>query len=246
MPTVSLFIPCYVDQLYPEAGLATASVLERAGCTVEFDRRQTCCGQPMANCGCASDAARLARRHLEIFRGKVTVSPSASCVGMVRHHYQDLGMTLDDEDRRTMANTFELTEYLVRVLGVTSLGARFPHKVAVHRSCHGLRELGLGSPSERTDGKVPSPAERLLAEVEGLTLLVPERQDECCGFGGTFAVGEDGLSARMGRDRCAQLAATGAEFATGTDLSCGMHLDGIARKHGGLPFVHVAQILASR
>jgi L-lactate dehydrogenase complex protein LldE len=244
---VALFVPCYVDQLYPRAGLAAAAVLEGCGCRVSFDDRQTCCGQPMANCGCASDAARLARRHLDLFRGKVTVSPSGSCVGMVRGHYQELGLTLDDEDRRTIANTFELCEFLVLKLGVERVAARFPHKVSVQRSCHGLRELGLGSPSERTDGRGPSPAERLLAGVEGLTLLVPERADECCGFGGTFAVTEDAVSARMGRDRCAAHAATGAEFITGSDWSCGMHLDGIRRKQGsGPPFIHVAEILASR
>lgn len=246
MTDVALFIPCYIDQLFPQAGLATATVLERAGCRVSFDSRQTCCGQPMANTGCAGDAATLARRHLDLFRGRITVSPSASCVAMVRRHYGELGLALDEQDRRTMADTWELGEFLVNRLGVEDLGARFPHPVSVQRSCHGLRELGLGSPSERTDGRGPSPAERLLARVAGLTLLVPERSDECCGFGGTFAVVEDGLSARMGRDRCAAHAATGAAYVTGSDLSCGMHLDGIRRRHGGPPFIHLAEILASR
>jgi L-lactate dehydrogenase complex protein LldE len=223
-PVVHLFVPCYVDQLYPQVAEATATVLRRAGCQVEFDARQTCCGQPMSNSGCAPEAARLARRHLDIFRGTVSVSPSASC---------------------TMANSFELSEFLVKHLGVTDLGARYPHKVGIHASCHGLRELHLGSMSERREGVQPSPAELLLTKVKDLQLVRPSRPDECCGFGGTFAVAEAGLSARMGQDRCADFANAGAEFVTATDMSCLMHLDGVRARSGGPPAVHLAEILAS-
>src|SRR6185369_11999585 len=118
-----LFVPCYVDQLYPQVAEATATILRRAGCEVRFDERQTCCGQPMSNSGCAGEAAQLARRHLDIFKGTVSVSPSASCVSQVRHHFHDLGLRLDGEDEKTMASTFELSEFLVKRLGVTDFGA---------------------------------------------------------------------------------------------------------------------------
>lgn len=244
MPPVNLFVPCYIDQAHPRVGLAAAAVLRKAGCAVHFDPRQTCCGQPMANTGCARDAAALARRHLDVFRGGVTVCPSGSCVAMVRHHYRELGLALSAEDEATMANTFELGEYLVRHLGVEDVGARFPHRVALHQSCHGLRELRLGSSSERAGG-APGPAEILLRRVAGLELVLPGRRDECCGFGGTFAIAEAAISVRMGEDRCAQLAATGAAWVTGTDVSCLMHLGGVAARRGGPKPIHLAEILAA-
>lgn len=244
-PVVQLFVPCYVDQLYPQVAEATAALLSRAGCEVHFDDRQTCCGQPMSNSGCAGEAAALGRRHLDIFRGSVSVSPSASCVSQVRNHFRDLVVGLDDVDRLTMTNTFELSEFLVNRLGITDFGARFPHKVGLHASCHGLRELGLGAMSERRDGAKVSPAELLLRRVAGLTLVQPTRTDECCGFGGTFAVAEAGLSTRMGRDRNADFAAAGAAFITATDMSCLMHLDGVSQRHGGPRAIHLAEILVS-
>lgn len=244
-PTVQLFVPCYVDQLYPHVAEATVAVLRRAGCEVRFDERQTCCGQPMSNTGCATEAGALARRHLDIFRGTTSVSPSASCVSQVRHHFHDLGLSLDAEDEHTMSETFELSEFLVKRLGFTDFGARFPHKVGLHASCHGLRELGLGGMSERRDGKGASPAELLLSKVAGLELVSPTRRDECCGFGGTFAVAEAGLSIRMGQDRCNDFGKAGAAFVTATDMSCLMHLDGVARRHGGPRALHLAEILVA-
>lgn len=234
-----------MDQLYPQVAEATVALLRRAGCEVRFDARQTCCGQPMSNSGCGKEAAALARRHLDIFRGGVTVSPSASCVSQVRHHFHDLGLSLDADDEATMAQTFELSEFLVKRLGVTDFGARFPHKVGLHASCHGLRELGLGAMSERRDGPSASPAEVLLRKVGGLELVAPARADECCGFGGTFAVAEAGLSVRMGQDRNADFASAGAEFLTATDMSCLMHLDGVSRRHGGPRALHLAEILVA-
>jgi L-lactate dehydrogenase complex protein LldE len=245
MPAINLFVPCYIDQAYPRVGLATATILKRAGCEVRFDPRQTCCGQPMANTGCSRDAASLARRHLDVFRGGTTVSPSGSCVSMVRHRYRELGLVLSAEDEETMANTFELSEYLVDQLGIEEVGSRFPHRVALHQSCHGLRELRLGPSSERADGAGPGPAERLLRKVAGLELVFPERRDECCGFGGTFAIAEAALSVRMGEDRCEQLAATGAQYVTGIDVSCLMHLGGVAARRGGPQVIHLAEILAA-
>jgi L-lactate dehydrogenase complex protein LldE len=250
---VGLFIPCYVDQLAPAVGEATVAVLERAGCTVDYDPAQTCCGQPFWNLCLAEEAARLARAHLDRFAGHdAIVCPSASCVATVRRHYPSLGVGTDATGRRVRERSFELTEFLVRELGRVELGARFPHKVALLASCHGLRELGLGRPSEtagaaveRGEADEPGPTEQLLRAVAGLELRMPSR-DECCGFGGAFSVEFPEVSGRMGRDRLADLAATGAEFITATDTSCLLHLDGIRRRLGSGPrAIHVAEILAA-
>lgn len=244
---VGLFIPCYVDQLAPAVGEATVAVLERAGCTVDYDPTQTCCGQPFWNLGLATEATRLARAHLERFaRHDAVVCPSASCVATVRRHYPSLGVGVDAAGSRTRERCFELTEFLVRELGCVDLGARFPHKVALLASCHGLRELDLGHPSEMASAATEvGPTERLLRAVEGLDLRTPSR-DECCGFGGAFAVEFPEVSGRIGRDKLADLAATGAEYVTATDTSCLLHLDGIRRRLGSGPkAIHVAEILAA-
>jgi L-lactate dehydrogenase complex protein LldE len=249
MPDVALFIPCYVDQLAPAVGLATVRVLERAGCSVSYDPDQTCCGQPFVNSGAAAEARRLARLHLERFAGsEAVVCPSASCVATVRRRYDEIGSLARVEDRELAERTFELGEFLTEQLGVEDVGAAFEHRVALLQSCHGLRDLGLATPSESVSPEVSRPgiAERLLREVRGLELVFPERRDECCGFGGLFAVEYPVLSARMGRDRLREIAATGAEYVTGTDVSCLLHLEGIRRRQGGGPRpIHLAEILAS-
>ena len=259
---VGLFVPCYVDQLAPRVAEATVEVLERAGCRVDYDPDQTCCGQPFLNLGLADEARRLARAHLARFAGHdAVVCPSASCVATVRRHYAGLGIGEDDEGRRVRARTFELGEFLVRQLGIVDVGARFPHRVALFASCHGLRELGLGRPSETVgavpgvpDPGEPGPTERLLRAVAGLELVSPAR-DECCGFGGAFSVELPEVSGRMGRARLADLAATGAEWIVGTDVSCLLHLDGIRRRVArdalagpevALRTLHLAEVLASR
>ena len=291
---VGLFVPCYVDQLAPQVAEATVTVLERVGCQVDYDPDQTCCGQPFANLGLAGEAARLARAHLERFAAYDTiVCPSASCVATVRRHYAGLGVGGDEAGRRVVERTFELGEYLVRELGVVDVGAHFPHRVALLPSCHGLRELGLGHPSERVGGAAStggagaagarggptdvgrtaiagsgsapgagSPpgtrphepdhalgiTERLLRAVAGLELVHPAR-DECCGFGGVFSVEAPEVSARMGRARLAELAATGAEWVVATDASCLLQLDGIRRAAPGAPGprpIHLAEVLAAR
>jgi L-lactate dehydrogenase complex protein LldE len=241
---VALFIPCYVDQFWPQAGLATARLLERHGVEVSFPEEQTCCGQPMANAGLADAAEPLARRFLEIFRGyDAVVCPSGSCTSMVRHHYDGyLGGA--DGFARLKSRTYELCEFLVDVLGVKGAAGRFPHKVALHQSCHGLRELGLGVPSERLLPRT-NKVEGLLRTLDGIELVPLSRPDECCGFGGTFAVAEEAVSALMGRDRIADHARAGAAIVTGTDVSCLMHLDGLARREGRpLRFMHVAEVLS--
>src|SRR5256885_962890 len=186
---VALFIPCYVDQLYPRVGLATAEVLERFGCTVHFPEAQTCCGQPMANSGFFDDARPLARKMIDVFeKYEHVVCPSGSCTSMVRNHFTDL---LPGEPRLASlrSRTRELCEFLHDVLQVTPSG-RFPHKVGLHESCHGLRELRLGSGSERSVPRF-SKTRALLSALEGIEFVDLARPDDCCGFGGTFAVAEE-------------------------------------------------------
>jgi L-lactate dehydrogenase complex protein LldE len=237
---VGLFIPCYIDQLYPHVGLATLRVLERHGVAVEFPEAQTCCGQPMANSGCAADAAPLAEKFLRTFgRYQHVVAPSGSCVSMVRNHYGDL------LGRRGLwdGQVYELVEYLVDVLHVAPPTGRFAHKVGLHASCHGLRELRLGSGSERRVAPFDK-VRSLLERLEGVELVALARPDECCGFGGTFAVNEEAVSCMMGRDRIADHQRAGAEIIAGADMSCLMHLDGLIRR-ARLPLrvMHVAEIL---
>ncbi len=241
---VALFIPCYVDQLYPAVGLAAARVLERLGCEVVFPEEQTCCGQPMANAGFAAEAAPVARHFLDVFDGyQAVVCPSGSCTSMVRNHYQGL-VGQDPRTPAVRAATYELCEFLVDVLGVARVEGRFAHRVGLHRSCHGLRELRLGSGSERNVAAFDK-VRLLLQSLEGIELVSLTRPDECCGFGGTFAVTEEAVSCLMGRDRIADHVRAGAEVVTGTDVSCLMHLDGLARRNRTpLAFRHVAEILA--
>ncbi len=243
---VGLFIPCYVEQLSPEVGLATARLLEVAGCTVHYDPQQTCCGQPFLNMGATASGAKLARRHLQLFeRYETVVCPSGSCTATVRHRYPELGVGEEPAGRALRARTFELSEFLVNQLSRSHFGSEFPHRVALLQSCHGLRDLGLGSGSEQVHGRRSSPAEELLLAVRGLT-FVPTARDECCGFGGTFAVKFPEVSARMGRARLREWAEAGAEYVTGTDVSCLLHLDGLRRKEGfGPEPIHLAELLAT-
>ena len=245
---VSLFVPCYVDQLAPEVAWATLRVLERVGCRVHYDPDQGCCGQPFLNRGATREARRLARQHLERFAdADAVVAPSASCIATVRHRFAALCADAGTELLAQTPRSYELSEFLVRVLGETRLGARFPYRVALLQSCHGLRELGLGTPSE-TVGASPSrsPAEQLLAAVEDLSPVPIERPDECCGFGGAFSVTHPTLSGRMGRARLRACADAGAEYVTSTDVSCLLHLDGIRRREGfGPRAIHLAEILAN-
>ncbi len=240
----ALFVPCYVDQLWPRVGLAAVRVLERFGVEVVFPEDQTCCGQPMANAGCADDAEPLARRFLEVFGGfEAVVCPSGSCTSMVRNHYDRFlaGRPGFEELRK---GTYELCEFLVDVLGVKALDGRFEHRVGLHQSCHGLRELRLGTPSEVLLPR-SSKVGGLLSSLRGIELVPLARADECCGFGGTFAVAEEAVSCLMGKDRLADHARAGAEIVTGTDVSCLMHLEGLARREKvPLRFLHVAEVMA--
>jgi L-lactate dehydrogenase complex protein LldE len=243
MPRVGLFIPCYIDQLYPQVGLAALRVLRQLDLDVHFPGEQTCCGQPMANSGCAEQTRPLAEKFLKIFAEyDHVVAPSGSCVSMVRNHYaQWLEGRPGFDHLRT--NTFELCEYLVDVAGVTKVEGDFPLKVGLHMSCHGLRELRLARSSEQM---VPAfdKVRQLLAQLKGIELIELVRPDECCGFGGTFAVDEEAVSSLMGRDRIADHMRGGAEVITGFDVSCLMHLEGIIRREKRpLRVMHVAEIL---
>lgn len=242
---IGLFIPCYVDQFFPQIGLATLEILERfPGLKIDFPAAQTCCGQPMANTGCLDDTRPLAEKFVEIFGDyDHVVSPSGSCVSMVRNHYTGLFHQSARFDRMK-SRVWELCEFLVDVLQVDSMPHAFPHRVGLHSSCHGLRELRLDPCSERTGPQV-SKVRRLLQMVPEIELVELQREDECCGFGGTFAVAEEGVSLLMGADRIADHVRGGAEVMTATDASCLMHLEGIARRRAtALPMMHVAEILA--
>ena len=245
---VGLFIPCYIDQFYPRVGLATLEVLRQCAVAVEFPEAQTCCGQPMANTGCTEEARPLAEKFLSVFAPyDYVVAPSGSCVAMVRVHYEEYlhGRRGFEELKR---KTFELCEFLTDVLHVRAIGGRFPHRVGLHQSCHGLRELRLGQSSElvrEAGGKPSSKAGQLLEMLDGIRLVALDRPDECCGFGGTFAVNEEAVSCMMGQDRIADHEQAGAEVLTANDMSCLMHLEGLIRRaRKPMSVMHVAEILA--
>jgi L-lactate dehydrogenase complex protein LldE len=243
---VGLFIPCYIDQFYPEVGWATVDVLKRYGVDVDFPAAQTCCGQPMANTGCTNDTRPLAEKFLKVFRDyPYVVCPSGSCVAMVRHHYdQFLAGAAGFEQLK--AKTFELCEFLTDVLRVEQVTGHFPHKVGLHQSCHGLRELRLGAASELVIASF-NKARRLLESLSGIELSQLERPDECCGFGGTFSVNEEAVSCLMGNDRLDDHQRAGTEVLTAVDMSCLMHLGGlISRAERPLKVMHIAQILAGQ
>lgn len=246
MPRVGLFVPCYVDQLYPQVAMATLELLEQFGCEVVFPEQQTCCGQPMANTGCTEDARPLAEKFVSLFQEfDYVVCPSGSCTAMVTHHYEELLHGRSDYES-LRKRTFELCEFLVDVLKVTQVPGEFPYRVGLHNSCHGLRELRLGSSSEMM---VPSfnKAGQLLSGLKGIELVTLKRPDECCGFGGTFAVAEEAVSCMMGLDRLHDHEQAGTEVLTAGDMSCLMHLSGlIARQKKPLKVMHVAEILAGR
>jgi len=246
MTRIGLFIPCYIDQLYPHVAMATVEVLERCGVEVYFPTAQTCCGQPMANTGCTNETRPLAWKFFETFRDyDYVVCPSGSCVAMVRHHYDEyLDGTPGFIDLKE--KTFELCEFLTDVLKVEGLGGRFPYRVGLHQSCHGLRELRLGRASELA-GPSYSKARTLLELIGDLEITTLERADECCGFGGTFAMSEEAVSCLMGRDRIRDHLQAGTEVLTAVDMSCLMHLSGlIVRDKHPIRVMHVAEILAGR
>jgi len=240
---VGLFVPCYVDQLWPQAGIASLDLLERFGVTIDYPTAQTCCGQPLRNSGGAREAESLARRFVEIFSPfDHVVCPSASCVATVRRYGALLGASA--EIGRLERRTHELCEFLVDVIGVHEIPGRFPHRVGLHASCHGLRELRQGAASERVEAARTDPARKLLESIDRVEIAPLRRPDECCGFGGAFAVEEEAVSCLMGNDRIDDHQSAGAEVLTSTDASCLLHLSALARRRAlPLRVMHVAEIL---
>lgn len=237
----SLFITCYNDTLYPETGRAVVRLLERLGVELDFQLKQTCCGQMHANTGFRGEAFSQAKRLVRLYRdAEAVVIPSSSCVAMIRDQYPGLMEELgNDSLRRDFAalvpRIYELSEFLIDRLGVEDVGAYFPHRVTYHASCHGLRGIELG---ERPW--------RLMARVRGMTLLPLPSLDRCCGFGGTFSVKNAEVSSAMLAVKLQDVVSTGAEYCTALDNSCLMHLGGaMHRQYAGMKTIHLAQILAS-
>ncbi len=239
---VGLFIPCYVDQFYPNVAIATLQLLQKHGCEVNFPLNQTCCGQPMANAGFDSLSTGCNKNFIHNFSGfDYIVGPSGSCVLHIKEHLHDKNESGKAEDIKS--KIFELTEFLTDKLKVENIRAYFPHKVGLHISCHGQRMLHLASMSELVEPSF-SKAEKLLNQVKGLQLLKTHRVDECCGFGGTFSVTEESVSARMGQDRVKEHADNQVEYITGGDMSCMMHLEGILKRNKSkVKVLHFAEIL---
>ena len=239
---ISLFITCYNDTFFPQTGKAVVSVLEKLGHSVEFRPAQTCCGQMHYNTGYQQEALPMMRHFLEVFRdAEVICIPSSSCVAMIRDHYPKMAAASGDAALKLavkdmLPRIFEFSELLVDHLRVTDVGAFFPHSVALHPSCHSLRSLKLGD----------RPA-RLLNSVRGLTLVELEQSEECCGFGGTFAIKNADVSTAMLSDKVRCLLNSGAEICAAVDNSCLMHIGGaLSRQRTGMRVLHLAEILASR
>jgi len=242
---VALFITCFNDVLFPEVGQAVVRLLRRLGHEVEFPEGQTCCGQLHYNTGYRDACVPLVRRFTETFAGyEAIVTPSPSCAAMVRHGQpvvaqraleRGMDAQLPGAVSAVAPHVYELTEFLIDVLGVTDVGAHFPRSVAFHRTCHSMRMLHIGDRPQR-----------LLAAVDGLTLVDVPRSDECCGFGGTFSVKNSETSLAMGQDKLQAILSTGAEVLTAADTSCLMHLGGMLTRQGSrLQVVHLAEILAA-
>lgn len=243
--TVGLFIPCYVDQFYPKVAMATLELLENLGCQVSYPLNQTCCGQPMANSGFARLTKACDANFIDNFKGfDYIVSPSGSCVLHIKEH---LHAEKDEKTAEILrGRIFELTEFLTDILKVKKLSARFPHRVGYHVSCHGQRGLGLSSASEIVGEPFSKPLQ-LLNLVEGLDLVTLRRNDECCGFGGTFCVTEEAVSVKMGKDRVADHLEQNVDYIVGGDMSCLMHMEGILkRQNSKVKILHIAEILNSK
>lgn len=242
---IGLFIPCYINAVYPEVGVASYKLLKSLGLDVDYPLDQTCCGQPMANAGFENESVKLAARFDSLFeKYDYIVGPSASCVVFVRDNY---GRLLKEEKHRCQSEgkIYDICEFIHDVVKPTSLRASFPHKVSIQNSCHGVRLMHLSAPSELN---IPyyNKLRDLLSLVQGIEIVEPERPDECCGFGGMFGVEEHAVSGQMGRDKIRRHMETGAEYIVGADSSCLMHQNGIiARDKLPIKTKHIVEILAS-
>ena len=235
---VQIFIPCFVDQLYPETGFNMVKVLEKAGCTVSYNTAQTCCGQPAFNAGFWNEAKSVCTKFLKDFSGSdYIVGPSASCVGFVRNYYTKLfdNSSLHHEVTDIGKRIFELSEFLVNILKVEDFGATLEGKATYHDSCAGLREC-----------RIKQEPRKLLSKVKGLEITEMNDVETCCGFGGTFAVKFEGISVGMAEQKVDNALATGAKYLISTDMSCLMHLQGYIKHKGySLQTLHLADVLAN-
>jgi L-lactate dehydrogenase complex protein LldE len=236
--TVQLFIPCFMDQLYPQAAYNTIKVLEKAGCKVKYNEQQTCCGQPAFNAGFWSESKDVCTKFVQDFDGAdYIVSPSASCTGFVRNNFGKIfeNNAFQSPAKKVTNRMFELSEFLVKILNVTDLGAKFEGKATYHDSCAGLRECHIKQ-EPRT----------LLSKVAGLELIEMNETETCCGFGGTFAIKFEDISVAMGEQKVQHIVDSKADFLISTDLSCLMHIDGvIQKKNFPVKSLHLADVLAS-
>jgi L-lactate dehydrogenase complex protein LldE len=235
---IQLFIPCFVDQLYPQTAFNMVKVLEKACCDVEYNTNQTCCGQPAFNAGFWEDAKKVAIKFLKDFEGTdYIVAPSASCVGFVRNYYNTLfeNSSFHNNVKDVSKRIFEFTEFLTNVLRIENFGAVLQAKATYHDSCAGLREC-----------KIKEGPRKLLDKVKGLELIEMADNETCCGFGGSFAVKFEAISIAMADQKVNHALDTGAEYIISTDLSCLMHLDGyITKKNLPIKTMHIADVLAS-
>lgn len=235
---IQLFIPCFVDQLYPTVAFNMAKVLEKAGCTVSYNTNQTCCGQPAFNAGFWDDAKTVCSKFLKDFSGsEYIVAPSASCVGFVRNYYTKLFEDTPEhaEIKLLQSRVFEFSEFMIKKLGVDDVGATLEGKATYHDSCAALREC-----------KIKKEPRQLLSKVKGLELIEMVDAETCCGFGGTFAVKFEPISIAMADQKTTNAIATSADYLISTDMSCLMHIDGFAVGKGlNIKSMHIADVLAS-
>jgi L-lactate dehydrogenase complex protein LldE len=235
---VQIFIPCFVDQLYPETAFNMIKVLEKAGCSVSYNTSQTCCGQPAFNAGFWDDAKSVCTKFLKDFSGtEYIISPSASCTGFVRNYYSKLfeNSSRHHDVAGTANRLYEFSEFLIKVLKIENIGASLNGKATYHDSCAGLREC-----------KIKAEPRKLLAQVKGLELVEMNDTETCCGFGGTFAVKFEAISIGMAEQKVENALATNADYLISTDHSCLLHLQGYIKQKGyTLQTMHLADVLAS-
>ena len=243
---IGLFIPCFMNELYPNICKATYKLLKDQGLQIEYPLSQTCCGQPMANSGCAKDVKKLAIDFVNRFKDfDYIVVPSGSCVSMVKEHYAEF-FDNDKDYNKVKASIYEVCEFLHDIIKIENINfnVSFPFKVGVHNSCHGHRVLKLATASELN---IPydSKLKNLLNKISDIEMVTLKREDECCGFGGTFSVQEEAISVAMGKDRIKDHINSSAQIITGADMSCLMHMDGIInRDKNPIKVMHIVEILA--
>lgn len=238
MTKVQLFIPCFVDQLYPQTGMNMVKVLEKLGCEVSYNAKQTCCGQPAYNAGYGQEAHAVAQKFLHDFDGEgYIVGPSGSCTGFVRNYYDKMTQNTPEHllSNKVRSNIYEFTEFLTEILKVEDLGATFNGKATYHDACGALRECGIKQGPRK-----------LLEHVKGLEMVEMKECETCCGFGGTFAVKYEPISLGMAQTKVQSALQTGAKYMISTDVSCMMHVQGYIDKNNlPLQTLHIADVLAS-